>query len=224
MKDRISFEVEILPQHITFSLEEDFTPIMRFRGKVLSSWAWSLNNSKFDPEELMDKIDSFVNKPVNVNHTPDAVVGYISKAWKEDTDKGFEVWIEGVVWLYIFEEFSDLDLKKLGEDGKLYLSLEAYFKEVECPVCHKVFPANSGNMCSHIKNNGKVIYRNFIFSGVALILPPKKPAIPDASVTVLERKDLSWIYRITPHFLSTLSDEELKTLHNEVHRAYEQLR
>lgn len=213
--DTLEFEVRILPLE-KLAVLEDF--VLRARGKVVEADAWTLKDTLFPLEELKVKYKSIEGMPLNINHVENQVVGCLVDSQLVYPEKGNpEMWVDCLIWEFLHPEIGEA---VRSNKNKLTFSVEVYPEVVVCPECHKELDylawKTGIDLCEHWKKSDKRIFKNFLFLGCALLLPPVKPAVPDAKAEVFSF-DFSLI---TLDNLKKMSDEELLKLHEELHREF----
>lgn len=127
---------------------KDKTPDILFFSGCFVSTGENLNHAYFMSSELVKAFHTIVNKPLDIEHAEDAIVGHIfSSAFVDQTGKkidpieldsmdgdlldrmNLDVLIGGIVYKSRFPELSE-EVK----DGKWKLSMETYFQDYDIKV------------------------------------------------------------------------------------------
>ncbi len=171
------------------------------------------NNAILPTEEAEKSIDTIPYTPINLNHESLEIVGFnLGGDIRYRKNGKNELWISGYIWKFLHPELSEFILTT----KEVPVSLEFFVDTVECRECgFKTDLPNYRNnigLCEHLANNSPATLRDITFCGLAVLLPPKAPAVPDASIKVTEFETL-------PTFdeLNEMSSEELQELHKKLH-------
>jgi len=220
--ETLDFKVQVI------DIEEHSSPlvgsfVMNIRGRPVVADEFTLKESLFPSDELKKNYKTLEHMPLNINHEQDKIVGCITKAQYVFKDnKKPEVWIDGVVWEYLNPQVGSV-IREAASKDELYLSTEVYTQKVVCPECGKVLDYllwRAGvDLCDHWRESNKRIFKDFLFLGCAILVPPMKPAVKKAYAELL-KFDFSIV---TLDNLKRLSDEELLRLHDELHREFNKL-
>lgn len=202
-------------------------PILRIKGIAIGSDRYTGNRSLYSAEEIKKAYQTIVNKPINVNHVFEDIIGVVTSSSIEEDDKGNAyLYIEGLIWEYRFPDEA-YQIRQMG--NKVNVSVEALPQYIECPkcghTCSNLELVLKSNVCEHLMTEGYRILRDLTFLGLAVVFPPKEPAYK-TNVQVEEKLPLKVIdiRAITPELIQQMSDVELKELHKELHKLYELFR
>lgn len=192
-------------------------PLLNLKLKVIGSEKYTKNKSLYPAEEIKKSFQTLVNKPINVNHEHDYIIGVITEAYLENKRKNVDLMAKGIVWEYRFPEESSKIKDLIRVSKKIDVSLEALPNYVECPTCGEIYEYlkyRLGSGCNHLQKTNKRILRDIEFIGVSILFPPKEPAYDDARAELLSVNfDIS---KLSPSALKNLSSRELRKLLQEV--------
>jgi 8-oxo-dGTP pyrophosphatase MutT (NUDIX family) len=175
-------------------------PVLRWiTGRFAETERANLNGHIFPAEDMPAAADTLPNKPLNLLHFPDKVVGHfvaqqliVPDATAAAGDQTVHAYIDALSAFYAYY-FPD-QLKKIEKahaEGRLAYSMECHPDSLTCTAegCG-IEAAYDGRQspayCAHMNSPGgpKRLNRPS-FIGGALILPPANPAWPKADITAL---------------------------------------
>jgi hypothetical protein len=172
---------------------------------VLVSTGKNRNDDVFLTSELAKVRYSGTDKPLNIEHNPDAIVGHMTKSYltrkdgteisDKDVEKSklpedFDITNEAVIYGYAKPQVAKA-IRKLAAAGQLYVSVEMWFTDYDYLVGSKVIKRCEATQhldeCLRI-NGGDGVYkgsevgrvlRNSLIGGVGIV---EKPANPESVI------------------------------------------
>lgn len=169
---------------------------------ILFSIGKNKNDDVFIPSEVMPIVHTGANKPLNLEHDPDKIVGHMLKTYPVNKDGSllqdgkpkdyyFDVMSESVFYKALFPEVAK-EVKKAAGKSQLFVSVECWFTHYDYLVGNKIVARNKETasvLDPVLKRNkgtgsfegqpvGRVL-RNLIIGGIGLV---KNPANPDSII------------------------------------------
>jgi len=132
----------------SFDPEKDLMKMV----SVLVSTGKNRNDDVFLPEELINVRFSGANKPLNIEHNSDHIIGHMTRSFLTDKDgkeiddleslpEDFDVTNEAVVYAFVKPDVADT-IRKLAASNQLFVSVEMWFKDYDFLVNSKVIKRN----------------------------------------------------------------------------------
>ncbi len=202
------------------SVDRDLMKII----SVLFSIGMNRNDDVFIKEEVLPARHTGAHKPVDMEHNPKMIVGHMLRSYittkggdiidDEQIDKDptvcpddFDITNEAVVYKYLLPDEAE-QIKKSAEEGKLFVSVEAWFSDYDYLVGNKIVKRNekTSSVLDEILriNGGSGFYkgqkigrvlRSMLIGGVGLV---EKPANPDSVI-----RSVSYAQDLDPKTLDT---------------------
>ncbi len=171
---------------------------------VLLSTGINKNDDVFLPEEVLPARASGANKPVNIEHNDDDIIGNMvrtfvtSKSGEEITNEAiaedpsivpqeFDITNEAVIYKFNFPGVAQT-IREKAEAGELFVSVEAWFDDYDYLLGNKVVARNDKTeslLEPRLKINGGKgffngerigrVLRNIILGGVGVVEQPANP-------------------------------------------------
>lgn len=146
------------------------------------------NGHLFPVDELVSAHKMVPYTPLNIMHQPRLVVGAnIATEYGPDEAGEFDSVVESlsVFWRWNFSDEWHA-VERAFEEGKLWYSMEAVPKTVECAVTGQRFPFDgpfSPAYSKEMQERQGTWLHDFLFVGGALVLPPGRPGWAEADIT-----------------------------------------
>lgn len=174
-------------------------------GNYVEANQANLNGHTFPLAELAPAVDTVIDKPLNMLHREQHIVGTFVGA-QLLTPEGVELTAEDVgvvpegsnpyvealsaLWHRRFPE-EYFDIRRAHAEGSLYYSMEAVPVEVSCPTCglRAAFDGLENEAyCDHMQGvTGPKILHEPVFAGGAIVIPPAKPGWQRADMKTIAK-------------------------------------
>lgn len=148
------------------------------------------NGHIFRTEDLVEAHKWVPHTALNVMHKPRFTVGAnIATEFAPDPEGTYESIVESltVLWRRAYPDVFEA-AEKAHAEGRLWYSMEAVSREVECAVTHERMPYAGPDSLSYtpqMRRREGTILLEPLFLGTGLILPPGQPGWADADITDL---------------------------------------
>jgi hypothetical protein len=158
-------------------------------GKFVEADKPNLNKQFWSTEDLEFGQHTIKFTPMNMLHKIYDPIGvYVESRFvpASDTDNA-HIEALGCVWAYRYPKEAE-QIEKADTDGTLWFSMECVGEKLHCKGgCEKEFAyfTPRQDLCEHLRERTSVRHIvNPYFTGGAIIIPPAKPAWPNADVEV----------------------------------------
>lgn len=135
------------------------------------------NKDAFDKADLSVAKDTPKLKPLNWQHAEPIIgVMYDSEFVEASSEEDAHLLVDSVVYKYRYPEYANEIVDRYNEDN-LYFSMEVWFTEAECSVCHHV-ASKKEDYCEHLKSRtmpgstASRILRGIVFGGAGVVDNP----------------------------------------------------
>jgi len=171
---------------------------------VLVSTGKNRNDDVFLRGELAKIRSSGKDKPLNVEHDADHIIGHMTKTYATNKDgtiiaadvtekslpEDFDITNEAVIYAFVKPKLAEA-ISKLAAAGQLFVSVEMWFTEYDFLVGSKVIRRNQATsfLESSLKSNGGDgiykgqavgrVLRNMLIGGIGVV---EKPANPESVI------------------------------------------
>lgn len=167
-------------------------------------------------EDAVDSLNTFANKPIDIDHDITKNIGVLLNGEIINTKKEGEkdyLQTNGIIWCGRFKEITKEILKKY-ESGDLKTSFEAYFVYASCPVCLGLF-IDKKDYCEHLQNRfetgtGRILkFINWAGKGILLDTCPADKGADVMSVGSDDFNELSKYIREAYDITEKLKTEKV---------------
>ena len=168
---------------------------------VLVSVGKNRNGDVFLADELAKVSASGKDKPINIEHDSDHIIGHMTRTYPSSKSDGaeidlkkppkdFDITNEAVIYAFVKPKVADA-IRKLAAAGKLFVSVEMWFKDYDFLVGSKVVKRNQATsfLDSCLATNGGDgtykgqpigrVLREMLIGGMGVV---EKPANPDSVI------------------------------------------
>lgn len=172
------------------------------RGRLVEADNPNGNGALWSTEDLQLGEATVAGGPLNWLHDDMKIVGCLTDgqlvSGREAAAQGIgnHIVSTAAVWRFLFPREADV-IEKAALGGELYYSMECISREVACvdspgrPGCGESFSYgdyDAGRCCSHLREKSSIRqFKDPIFLGAAVIVPPVRPGWANANVDVVRQ-------------------------------------
>lgn len=194
------------------------------RGRLVEADHPNGNGAYWSTEDLQLGEATVAGGPLNWLHDDTKIIGalmdghLVSGREAAAGGVGNHIVSTAAVWKFLFPRESDV-VEKAALGGELYYSMECISREVACldspgrPGCGESFSYgdyDAGNCCSHLRERSSIRqFKDPIFLGAAVIVPPVRPGWANANVDVVRQ---AAALAEKEHLASDLSEAQARDL------------
>lgn len=166
---------------------------------ILLSTGINRNDDVFLPSEILPVRNTGAHKPVNLEHSPDKIIGHMIRTFATEKDgnrvpdnknpinRSFDITAEAVIYSFLFPDLVR-DIKNRANSNNLFVSVEVWFTAFDFLVGKQIVernPQTASRLEGRLKVNGGSgsfegqrlgrVLRNIIIGGIGVVKDPANP-------------------------------------------------
>lgn len=209
-----------MAQHFGREMANGDGPHLWLAGRYVGADERNRNGAYWSSGDLEVGQPTVAHGPVNWLHEEKHVIGAIAGSRlveREAAAEGLGTHIVALaaVWPWIYPEESKV-IRQASEAGSLWLSMECVSKEVACidescgkTLDYRTYITEKASRCEHLATGRR--FKDPIFEGVGIIVPPVRPGWADAHARVTVAQAESLVERQAASFTG-MGDEDAVAL------------
>ena len=221
---------------------------------ILVSTGKNKNDDVFIRDELAPARTSGKNKPLNVEHDSDKIIGHMTRSFLTDkkgneiTDEtitanfeavpeDFDITNEAVVYAFVKPTMAET-LKKMAAAGKLFVSVEMWFTDFDFLVGTKIIKRNQATafLDENLRANGgdgvykgetvARVLRHLLIGGIGVVEKPANPESIVKSIAALRSESSQDVHIYSEKAIANniIGDLNHKSLENKQDREDDQMK